>query len=107
MNQQSRFLLAISLMILVLVTTNILFPPVPPESPTGEGLERTDILPEAGAEDFLQEASPPEQGPSAQETEALFAPSQGGPEELVVVEVAGPLYNMKFNAVGARLQSAR
>ena len=107
MNQQSRFLLAISLMILVLVTTNVLFPPVPPESPVGEGLERTDILPEAGAEDFLQEASPPEQGPSAQETEALFAPSQGDPEELVVVEVAGPLYNMKFNAVGARLQSAR
>ena len=35
MRQEARFLLAIALMVLVLVTTNILFPPVPPEEPTG------------------------------------------------------------------------
>jgi len=107
MNQQSRFLLAISLMILVLVATNLLFPPVPPESPTDVGLERTDIPPEVGAENFLQEPVLTEQEPSAREAEALFEPSQSGPEELVVVEVAGPLYSMKFNTVGARLESVQ
>ncbi len=35
MRQEVRFLLAITLMILVLVTTNILFPPVPPEELSG------------------------------------------------------------------------
>ena len=35
MRQEVRFLLAITLMILVLVTTNILFPPIPPEEVSG------------------------------------------------------------------------
>ena len=35
MRQEARFLLAITLMILVLVGTNILFPPIPPEEVSG------------------------------------------------------------------------
>ena len=35
MRQEARFLLAITLMILVLVATNILFPPIPPEEVSG------------------------------------------------------------------------
>ena len=35
MRQEQRFLLAITLMILVIVGTNILFPPIPPEEVAG------------------------------------------------------------------------
>ena len=35
MRQEARFLLAITLMIVVLVGTNMLFPPVPPEEVSG------------------------------------------------------------------------
>ena len=45
MRQEQRFLLAITLMILVLVGTNILFPPIPPEevvSPEGDAPGQLD-----------------------------------------------------------------
>ena len=52
MRQEARFLLAITLMILVLVGTNILFPPIPPEEvsgPEGDAPGQLDGSADAGA----------------------------------------------------------
>ncbi len=107
MTQQSRFLLAISLMILVLVTTNVLFPPVPPTGPEGEAVGPASSLEEVEAEDFLQVAPPAEQPPPARSESdpALFRPEVSAKE--ATVKVSGPLYEMKFSTIGARLLSAQ
>ena len=52
MRQEVRFLLAITLMILVLVGTNILFPPIPPEEvsgPEGDAPRQLDGSGDVGA----------------------------------------------------------
>ena len=107
MNQQSRFLLAISLMILVLVTTNILFPPVPPEDPEPQGLEEALVAPEApGPEGPSQEAPRPPSLFGDEPSLDPFGPTPSAGQEQTV-KVSGPLYDMTFSAVGARLVSAK
>ncbi len=114
MNTEVRFLLAIALMLGVLVGTNLLFPPVPPEEPvpvdsagavvegqdSGTGAEPT--TPAAGVPTLPETAPPvvavePEPQPAAVEPTAV-------PERRVMVE--GPLYQFEFSNYGARLQSA-
>ncbi len=105
MKTELRFLLAISLMLLVLFGTNLLFPPVPPEEgPPGA----------TGAADSLSapvEAGPGEAAPSIPEAvrrapaEAVApAAAEAEPERRVVVD--GPLYRFEFSTHGARLTSA-
>ena len=123
MRQEVRFLLAITLMIIVLVGTNILFPPVPPEEaigPSGEAagqLDGTGVTGEPSVSPDGTDASaapaggaetdpfgrPPATGPNP-----VFGPevvAAGVPEDTVLVE--GPLYRFAWSTIGARLISAQ
>ena len=122
MRQEVRFLMAITLMILVLVTTNILFPPIRPEEASGpagdtpgqldsSGVAGTPTIPLGGA------AAPggiADDEPSPMASQPGVAPSpifvveevaEGPAEDTVVVE--GPLYRFVWSTVGARLISAQ
>ena len=128
MKQEARFLLAITLMILVLVGTNLLFPPIPPEGLAQPG------------PDSVASVVAPDEAPSvpgvvpglvapAQDVDTTVPAISGGPQpsaagqgslndgtpqgagpagsaqpETVVVE--GPLYRFTFSSLGARLISA-
>ena len=118
MRQEQRFLLAIMLMILVLVGTNILFPPIPPEEVVGpEGdapgqLDGTGVtgVPSAplGGTDAAGDQSDPFAGPPPTEPSSLFPPVEvvaTPAEDTVVVE--GPLYRYSWSTLGARLISAQ
>ena len=118
MRQEQRFLLAITLMILVLVGTNILFPPIPPEEVAGpEGdapgqLDGTGVtgVPSAplGGTDAAGDQSDPFAGPPPTEPSSLFPPVEvvaTPAEDTVVVE--GPLYRYSWSTLGARLISAQ
>lgn len=105
MNQESRFVLAISLMILVFVGTNILFPPIPPEEldRPGTGASAGALTPTGGtAAAPLEIPSVPDvpTAPPPAETAAEDAP----PPRNVVVQ--GPLYRFTFSSRGANLTSA-
>jgi YidC/Oxa1 family membrane protein insertase len=127
MNTEVRFLLAIGLMLLVLVGTNLLFPPIQEPDPAavdstlvtggeGEGLaESGDEIPE----ELRTSVDEPEEPPAVpvlpgQEDEPSLAaepegPSEAGlpappPEQRVAVE--SPLYRFEFSSHGARLLSA-
>ena len=124
MRQEQRFLLAIMLMILVLVGTNILFPPIPPEEVVGpEGdapgqLDGTGVtgVPSAplggtdaaGGAAASGDQSDPFAGPPPTEPSSLFPPVEvvaTPAEDTVVVE--GPLYRYSWSTLGARLISAQ
>ena len=91
MNSQTRFVLAITLMFLVMLTTNVLFPPVIPDAPADrEPSEPVPTIPEV--------ATSPTAVPERVEAEAL-------PEERRVV-VSSPLYRFEFSSFGARLHAA-
>jgi len=124
MRTELRFVLAIILMIAVLVVTNLLFPPVPPEelAPGAPG-DTVGAVTGTGADTVLPGAEPsvpgtlriPETagaaGEAAAPTAAPPAPAAAVPapavleEDTVVVE--GPLYRFAFSTRGARLLSAR
>ena len=124
MRQEQRFLLAITLMILVLVGTNILFPPIPPEEVVGpEGdapgqLDGTGVtgVPSAplggtdagGGAAASGDQSDPFAGPPPTEPSSLFPPVEvvATPTEATVV-VEGPLYRYSWSTLGARLISAQ
>jgi YidC/Oxa1 family membrane protein insertase len=113
MNSESRFVLAIVLMLAVLVGTSLLFPPVPPgdltEAPREERVEEPEEAPDpeparppAGIADAVPAL------PELTETEPL-PELQEGPAEPVaerLVRVEGPLYNVTFSNVGATVRSA-
>ena len=122
MRQEGRFLLAITLMILVLVGTNILFPPIPPEEVSGregDAPGQLDVSGDAGAPSIPLpgadagggtpgDAPPPFAGQPAAEPSPVFGPEEipvGAPEDTVVVE--GPLYRFAWSTAGARLISMR
>jgi YidC/Oxa1 family membrane protein insertase len=124
MRQEQRFLLAITLMILVLVGTNILFPPIPPEEVVGpEGdapgqLDGTGVtgVPSAplggtdaaGGAAASGDQSDPFAGPPPPEPSSLFPPVEvvaTPAEDTVVVE--GPLYRYSWSTLGARLISVQ
>ncbi len=130
MKQEARFLLAISLMILVLVGTNLLFPPIPPEdlqpavgdsvtsaeappeaTPPPElvapGQAQTDAVPAIVSDPLQQPAGqgvPTEAAPPPPPPAPLQQPA-AVPAEAIVVE--GPLYRFTFSNYGGRLTSAR
>jgi YidC/Oxa1 family membrane protein insertase len=121
MRQEVRFLLAITLMIVVLVGTNLLFPPIPPEEvsgPEGEVPGQLDVSGDAGAPSIPfpgadaggatpGDVPPPFAGQPTVVPSPVFGPEEvpvEAPEETVVVE--GPLYRFTWSTAGARLISA-
>ncbi len=114
MNSESRFVLAVVLMLAVLVGTSLLFPPGPsddvPEAPRDERVEDMDPAPapdrEAEAPGVGVVDDPPrlpeltETGPIPE----VAAPDLAQvPERLVRVE--GPLYTFTFSNIGASARS--
>jgi YidC/Oxa1 family membrane protein insertase len=117
MRQEARFLLAIMLMIVVLVGTNLLFPPVPPDEGITPGGEVTGQLdgagravapsiplggPTAGPGAAADQPDAPAAGPSPFDRPA---PAAAARVDTVVVE--GPLYRLAWSTAGARLISAQ
>jgi YidC/Oxa1 family membrane protein insertase len=100
MKTEVRFLLAIGLMLVVLVGTNLLFPPIPPEEP----IPADSVAPVAQVDTSLAEDPVLPEGLVAepQPEVAVGAPS---PEEVqeALVTVEGPLYRFTFSNIGARL----
>lgn len=117
MRTEIRFVLAIVLMIAVLVITNLLFPPVPPEELGGPAAPDSTLVtqtPEAGGAALLRRDTAGAPGeleiPQAAGRDTLVGlPTQPSPstepEQLVSVE--GPLFDFSFSEVGARMLSAR
>ena len=122
MRQEARFLLAITLMILVLVGTNILFPPIRPEEvsgPAGEGPGQLDgsgvtgaptiplggAAPGGGATDDAPGPLPVQPGAVPSPIFPAEEVAPGPAEDTVVVE--GPLYRLTWSTAGARLTSAQ
>ena len=122
MRQEARFLLAITLMILVLIGTNILFPPIPPEEaigPEGDAPGQVDGSGVTGVRRVFRWDNPKlGVGATADQPDAFAdrpgagpspfdrpAPVTGAPEDTVVVE--GPLYRLEWSTTGARLLSAQ
>ncbi len=102
MKTEVRFLLAIGLMLVVLVGTNLLFPPdVPVEAPAADSV--ASVVEGAGGG---APAAPPEipadLEPAPRSVEQVD--SAVAQEELVSVQ--GPLYRFTFSTFGARLVSA-
>ncbi len=113
MRTELRFLLAISLMVLVLVGTNLLFPPPPPPEPAaGDGAtagETIDSPSETETPDPLAEVDPDREAPAESEESVPQAAGEAAvveaaPECLVTVE--GPLYRYTFSTRGGRMVSA-
>ncbi|MGW8264745.1 MAG: membrane protein insertase YidC [Longimicrobiales bacterium] len=114
MRTEIRFLLAVVLMIAVLVITNLLFPPVPPEEPLPQsGPETAEVTPPLGSQET--EVPGEEEGvPAAQDpvipggSDPVLAgePEMSAPSQLLV-SVRSGLYEYTFSNRGARLLSAR
>ncbi len=104
MTSALRFVLAIGLMFLVLVGTNLLFPPIVPEStivPDSSAVPAVGTP--AGAPGF--QGSVPSVPTGAGPPTAQIAPQPEAPAERSVV-VESPLYRFEFSSFGARLVSA-
>jgi len=109
MKTEVRFLLAIVLMLVVLVGTNMLFPPAPPEG--GVGADTLGVAADTtGAPGTT--ASPGARGaptvpavPAAKPVIQELPAADTTPEQPVVV--TGPLYRMTFSTRGARLVSVQ
>ncbi len=104
MNFQARFVLALSLMFLVMVITPMLFPPpIPDEAVSADSATGAEVVtetePSAEVVPTMPEIAPsPSEVPETVEAEAL-------PEEKRVV-VSSPLYRFEFSNFGARLHVA-
>jgi len=109
MRTELRFLLAVGLMFLVLIGTNLLFPPIVPETETAADSAAAAV----GGEEPV--AAPPADLPGAvpaagsggtgDSPSAAPAPvADVAPERSVAVE--GPMYRYEFSSLGARLVSA-
>ncbi len=130
MNSETRFVLAVVLMLGVLVGTSLLFPPAPtPESETVESVEAdvppgAEADPASPAEPRVGEAPPPvDPGPGLQDPPSLppldsededdplagLGLAEEEAEEVAAarsVRVESPLYAFTFNTRGARMTSA-
>ncbi len=105
MKTEVRFLLAIGLMLVVLIGTNLLFPPdAPVEAPVADSaaarVESPSDTPAAPPE--LPVVAEPIPEP-VDRVDSILAAAEA-PEELVPVE--GPLYRFTFSSRGARLVAA-
>lgn len=100
MNTEVRFLLAIGLMLVVLVGTNLLFPPDVPVEPVQEDVP-------AQVDSSGLPVLPGSVAGAQAGSEGVAAAAEAQPavvEEFVTVE--GPLYRYTFSTLGARLTSA-
>ena len=122
MRQEVRFVLAIALMILVLITTNILFPPIPLEEgigPAGDAPGQLDSSGGAGAPSIPLGGPDTATGATADGPDVVAGPPRTAPspfdrpedvaveasEDTVVVD--GSLYRFVWSTKGARLISAQ
>jgi len=122
MKQEARFLLAITLMILVLVGTNLLFPPeevaqpvtdsvasveAPGETAVAPGLAAPGQAPDQTAPAIVGGLQQPQagQGVLTEAPPPPGVPAGAVPPETVLVE--GPLYRFAFSNYGGRLTSAQ
>jgi YidC/Oxa1 family membrane protein insertase len=121
MRTEVRFLLAVVLMIGVLIITNVMFPPIPPEEGTvavpGDSAVPTQVQDTEGQAAPGQTPPAAELGEAEDPLQALFqdtlpeapdpfvdVPGEATAEE---VRVESPVYRYTFTPVGARLLSAR
>jgi YidC/Oxa1 family membrane protein insertase len=109
MRTELRFILAIGLMLAVLIGTNVLFPPIPPEPSVGEtadSLAPSQTVPSIGASEPL---GPPSMASADSVTAAdsLTAAGQEAPPPTQTVAVASQLYRYEFSTQGAALRSAQ
>ena len=114
MRTELRFVLAVGLMFLVLVGTNLLFPPVVPDEVPTDSTAVEGGSPSAGPEATGASPAPtvPPRG-----TAAPVMPVGPGPTDVETpttpvpaaqqVFVRGPLFEYEFSSLGARLTSAR
>jgi YidC/Oxa1 family membrane protein insertase len=119
MRTEIRFLLAVVLMIAVLVITNLMFPPVPPDEPLGpagldsaqvaqpEDTQGTRLPTEVGEPNRAAEL--PSREPVISRTADPLAEEEGGRTQASEspVTVRGPLFEYTFSRRGGRLISAR
>ena len=109
MKTEARFLIAVMLMLIVLVGTNRLFPPVVPEgadllgdsvAAEVEGLadETGDVAAVPSAQSTLPETGAPVPDPVAGATDPVEA---SGQLPVVDVVVESPLYRFTFSSLGA------
>jgi YidC/Oxa1 family membrane protein insertase len=94
-----RFLLAIGLMVLVMIGTNILYPPIPPEPPVGA---TSDSL-ATSSRPTLPTLPPPSTAPGDSAAAGAPAEPAAPPDRTVVVE--SPLYRYVFSTRGAVVRS--
>ncbi|HSG48110.1 MAG TPA: membrane protein insertase YidC [Longimicrobiales bacterium] len=103
MKTEVRLLLAVGLMILVMVGTNLLFPPLEPEPgavpPDSAAAEVTERVP--GGVPGLDTVAP---GVSQEEVSPPAPASEDAPRRQIVVE--SPIYRFTFENYGAALASA-
>jgi YidC/Oxa1 family membrane protein insertase len=107
-----RFLLAVGLMFVVLVGTNLLFPPVPQEPTTPEDSAAAALPVEGTNPEIPGGAAVMPELPVAEAPGSVLAPppadavDQGMAPTERRVAVEGPLYSFEFSTFGARLVSA-
>ena len=111
MRTEARFALAVFLMLIVLVGTNRLFPPIVPEDALSGDSVSADSIGESapGGRATLPELPVAAPAPAIPSGAAAASGPEPGVEESVaerVVAVEGPLYRLSFSSFGARLQSA-
>ena len=103
MKSEFRLLLAVGLMILVMVGTNILFPPLEPEpGAIGPDSAATEVEPAAGGLPEIQAMGPEAEVEQAASEEPAV---EAVPRQEVVVE--GPLYRYTFDNYGAAATSVQ
>ena len=105
MNTEVRFILAIGLMLVVLVGTNLLFPPQVPEEPLPGASPAAEQVDEAAGTGTTSPALPTSVGAAPEDAEPLVDPEVPSVAERRV-SVEGPLYRFTFSNLGARLVSA-
>jgi YidC/Oxa1 family membrane protein insertase len=119
LDQQTRFVLAIVLMLVVLIGSNLLFaPPPPPEDPEADPVPETVREPLTPAPDTpdVAETPPVDTAPRDPALPPLD-PQERAPEVDVAadpeaepiperrIQVEGPLYRITFSTIGARAES--
>ncbi|MDP2955952.1 MAG: membrane protein insertase YidC [Longimicrobiales bacterium] len=102
MNTEVRFILAIGLMLVVLVGTNLLFPPAVPDEARPTDSPAGPVGPDSGSS--VPSLPEPALRSQAQDSAAPLLAAQVSRE--VMVSVEGPLYRYTFTNLGARLVSA-
>ncbi len=114
MKSEVRFLLAVGLMLLVLVGTNRLFPPIVPEGEPAAAGDSTAVAPEGaeaasgGVLDLVGAGEAPVGAagePAAPAMEEAEVPQEVIEVPILEVSVVGPRFSYAFTTEGARMLS--